>query len=478
MAAVNPFNLKKDELLIFLTGRCKHHHYYYEHPACFLKELGKEPRRGFLDIEASNLHADFGIVLSYAIKVEGKRKIYYGVITKEELTNGTLDKRIVNDCVRDMMKFDEIVTYNGCLTPGHRVLTADLRWVPVEALRPGDKLLAFEENSPSTNTRRHFIESKVVTNIPIEKDVYKITLSDGSILKATSDHPWLVKDNNNRWKWITTKELASGRYKSLTRIMPTWKEDVSYSAGYIGAFLDGEGNINQAIRGRSGKEADAVFSITFSQKDKTIIRKLSEMLDELGIKYSIGPYDKQHPYMDCIRIKGSREEKLKLLGITRPAKLSRLNIRRLGAIREYESIAIDKIECLGKKVVCGLETTSRTYIAEGFPCHNTRFDIPFLRSRALYWNIDFPLYGYIKHKDVYYMVKNRLRIHRNRLEDACRLLGIKGKTHLDGTQWVKALTGDKRALSYVLDHNKKDVIILEKLYHKLKDYVKEVNRSI
>ena len=219
--AVNPFNLKKDELLLFLTGRCRHHHYYYEHSACFVKEMGRKPTIGFLDIETSNLQADFGIVLSYAIKKADCKKIYSRVITKDELMNGTLDKEVVRQCIEDMSKFDVIISYFG-----------------------------------------------------------------------------------------------------------------------------------------------------------------------------------------------------------------------------------------------------------------SRFDIPFLRSRALYWKLEFPKYGYIKHKDVYYMVKNRLRLHRNRLEDACRLLGISGKTHLDGTYWVKALTGDKKSLRYILDHNKRDVILLEQVYNKLNVYARETKRSI
>lgn len=118
--------------------------------------------------------------------------------------------------------------------------------------------------------------------------------------------------------------------------------------------------------------------------------------------------------------------------------------------------------------------------------YGTRFDIPFIRSRYLYWKqrdkkfakLQFPYYGYIKHKDVYYMAKNRLKIHRNRLEDVCRLLKIKGKTHFDGEHWVKSLTGNKKSLNYILDHNIKDVIILEKVYHELEPFVRQTNRSI
>jgi uncharacterized protein YprB with RNaseH-like and TPR domain len=221
MADINFHSMKKKDMETFLTGYCRHRHRYMEHPNCFLVEQGYELKEGYLDIEASNLKANFGIMLSYCIKTKGKKEIKERVITKEELMDGTLDKRLVEDCINDIMSYDKIYGY-----------------------------------------------------------------------------------------------------------------------------------------------------------------------------------------------------------------------------------------------------------------YSTRFDIPFIRSRALYWGIEFPPYDVVKHKDVYYMVRNKLCLHRNRLEDACRLMGIEGKTHLNGNYWIKALTGDKESLEYILDHNEQDVIILEKLHNRLKDFVKDTNTSI
>lgn len=222
MATFNPYNLNRGDLRIFLTKRCQHGHVYHEHPACYIKEKEKAITRGFFDIETGNLKANFGILLSYAIKVENEDKIYFGTVTKDDYDNKTLDKRLVQQCIDDLSKFDEILTYYG-----------------------------------------------------------------------------------------------------------------------------------------------------------------------------------------------------------------------------------------------------------------TRFDIPFVRSRALYWGLEFPKYGFINHKDIYYMVKNRLCFSSNHLETACRFLGINEKTHIDNAAWVlAACTADKKSLNEMLDHNKKDVIITEKLYHRLQDYVKSTRRSI
>ncbi len=109
----------------------------------------------------------------------------------------------------------------------------------------------------------------------------------------------------------------------------------------------------------------------------------------------------------------------------------------------------------------------------------TRFDIPFLRARAVYYNLRFPPYGTHFFNDVYYLVRNRLQLHRNRLEDACRYFDIPCKHHpLIPTVWLKAMKGDKEALDYILEHNKEDVISLEALWKKIYMYGLIGRRSI
>jgi uncharacterized protein YprB with RNaseH-like and TPR domain len=92
--------------------------------------------------------------------------------------------------------------------------------------------------------------------------------------------------------------------------------------------------------------------------------------------------------------------------------------------------------------------------------------------------IDFLPFGAVQHKDCYYMVKNKMSLHRNSLDSACAALGIKGKNHIKGNYWMRAVVGDPDALRYVLDHNRKDCQILEKLHKKLMMYVKDTTRSV
>lgn len=219
--SVNPFNMKKAELVKYMTGRCKHRHRYIEHPNCFIKETNKEIKIGYLDIETTDLVADIGIMLTWVIKTKGKNQYYCGRIKKEEIFNEEFDKRICKDLIDALDNYDVIITYYG-----------------------------------------------------------------------------------------------------------------------------------------------------------------------------------------------------------------------------------------------------------------TKFDIPFMRTRCLAWNLPFVTFGYLKHKDVYYMVKRLLKLHRSSLEAATKFFGIHGKDHVEVDVWRKARYGNKSALDYVFNHNVKDVEILEALHEKLEAYDKGMAKSI
>ena len=118
----------------------------------------------------------------------------------------------------------------------------------------------------------------------------------------------------------------------------------------------------------------------------------------------------------------------------------------------------------------------------GFDCligyFSSRFDMPFIRTRAMIHNIPFPAYGHIQHKDVYYMVKFKMCLNSNRLEVATNTLGIAGKNHVIGPEWTMAGTGDAKALKYVLDHNIRDCDILEELHMRLEPFIRPGTKSL
>lgn len=110
--------------------------------------------------------------------------------------------------------------------------------------------------------------------------------------------------------------------------------------------------------------------------------------------------------------------------------------------------------------------------------YSTKFDIPFVRTKALHYGMDFPEYGSAYHFDVFYVVKSKLCLSRKSLESACDYLNIKGKTPLDREVWRLAKYGDPAALAKVVEHNLGDTEILEVLHNKLTPFVKWTRRSV
>ena len=112
--------------------------------------------------------------------------------------------------------------------------------------------------------------------------------------------------------------------------------------------------------------------------------------------------------------------------------------------------------------------------------YGTGFDIPYIRTRATYWEMQekFPAYGDMYHWDLYYKVRSKFKLNNNRLGTATKFFGIDGKTHLDPAWFMRAKYGHKEALAELLYHNEEDVIILEKLHNLLWRHAKWIRKGI
>lgn len=111
--------------------------------------------------------------------------------------------------------------------------------------------------------------------------------------------------------------------------------------------------------------------------------------------------------------------------------------------------------------------------------YSSRFDMPFIRTRALTCGIDFPEYGSVKHIDLYFTIRGKFKLSSNRLENACRvILGKTEKTRVDGKHWRAATRGNVASLKYITTHNRYDVDDLEKLYNKVIGFRRKAENSI
>ncbi len=111
--------------------------------------------------------------------------------------------------------------------------------------------------------------------------------------------------------------------------------------------------------------------------------------------------------------------------------------------------------------------------------YGKRFDVPYVRTRALFYGLDFPGYKVLDHIDVYDIVKHRLKFRSNSLGRVCKFFGIPAKGHQFGFNfWRKAFQGDSKAMAGILAHNQEDVESLEALWILVTNQFRVIKSSI
>jgi uracil-DNA glycosylase family 4 len=261
----------------------------------------------------------------------------------------------------------------ACVHPATRVLTSDLRWIPAGDLEVGQELIGFDEDVQTDYQGRHWRRSEVTTTSRTTKPVYKVTLEDDSEIVCSDDHMWLVEKYGYRTKtWITTKDLAKrtnhlSKYITwMHKFVEPWDEASSREAGYLAGWLDGEGHVHPQDGvgwGQvNGETADYVaqqfkgfgFEVGYSERPASTH------------PHSGGPTQAARKY----RL-GGRRVGLRALGMFRPVRL----LPKASGLWEdkrcrADKVLVTKVEYIGEEEVVVLNTSTRTYIAEGFMSHN------------------------------------------------------------------------------------------------------------
>lgn len=111
--------------------------------------------------------------------------------------------------------------------------------------------------------------------------------------------------------------------------------------------------------------------------------------------------------------------------------------------------------------------------------YSSRFDMPYVRSRAEFHNISFPTYKEALHTDLYYIARSKLALHSNRLGAVCQFFGITAKSHpMTPSLNQRCGAGEKEALLIVLEHCKEDVVSTDACRDLLIKYSGNTKRSI
>lgn len=286
------------------------------------------------------------------------------------------------------------VTDGHCFVPGTRVLTTDLLWVPIESIEPGDHLIAFDEDKGNLHNRRCYARGVVEATKRFVLPCYEVEFSDGSTMVASADHLWLVKGDprrtrqdrntpglNGSYIWRRTDQLRAeeGAFahqtwgaSQVSRPLLPWDTDTSNDGGYLAAALDGEGWACIAT------DKHTWNGIGFVQRENPMLDRVRHALKERDFVFSDEIWHKPQPDnftrsddIHTLNVRGGRRETMRLLGTVRPVRLlPKLTPERLGTFHGSPLVSVVKITPVGEQEVVALQTSSRTYIAEGFAAHN------------------------------------------------------------------------------------------------------------
>lgn len=107
--------------------------------------------------------------------------------------------------------------------------------------------------------------------------------------------------------------------------------------------------------------------------------------------------------------------------------------------------------------------------------NGNNFDMPFIDTRLAVWGESrSPLVHSI---DLFPIVKQKLRLHSNRLDSLATALSLKhSKTRLEPMTWQKASHGSKPDLDYIMEHCRMDVLVLEEAFIRLKGFIDTIFR--
>jgi predicted RNA-binding Zn-ribbon protein involved in translation (DUF1610 family) len=74
----------------------------------------------------------------------------------------------------------------------------------------------------------------------------------------------------------------------------------------------------------------------------------------------------------------------------------------------------------------------------------------------------------VPHVDGWAIARYKMKLNSNRLATVSDFFGLPDKTKLSGEIWMKASAGDKSSLKHIIKHCEKDVLLLDKVYNKIR----------
>lgn len=273
--------------------------------------------------------------------------------------------------IRDSIQAEDGKVFVGadyCVSPKTKILKTDLSWRDASNINVGDELIGFDEHrkTESKRERTKFRKSIVIGKKVLMKPCYKITTDRGEVI-SSNNHLWvgLRKKKSGGGKvreWLRTDELTTD--DSIAFFVSPWKDKSGEPENaYLAGFFDGEGWL--------GKDG----TVGWGQKGGIVLDYVNNLIDDNGYNWNGHKDKKSKVYKNYF----TYQSKYQFLGECRPRRLLKKSYRlwegKSTWNRYTKGAKIKSIEYVGIQKVIALETTTKTFIANGFLSHNCQMEL-------------------------------------------------------------------------------------------------------
>ena len=270
-----------------------------------------------------------------------------------------------------------------CLSPETRVLTSDYNWVTLDDIKLGQEIIAVDEGMGGGHGRSRKMRKAIVENkFDVFEPAFRLKMSNGETLIATAPHRFLGKVRgavHTVWRKVEDTKIGD-EIRVLTK---TWGES-TYEDGWFGGVSDGEASLSKKTRTGVG------FCV--SQVEGYVLDRILKYVTSKGFKYRL-EWDKRKCGMSskfgdkpvCKVFLGSMSELFQVLGQCRPSRFMNRDWwtgKNLPGNGESWARVVS-IESIGVRRMIDLQTSAKTYIAEGFVSHNSTAATAYLYHMAI-----------------------------------------------------------------------------------------------
>lgn len=256
----------------------------------------------------------------------------------------------------------ELAGYADCVVPETLILTADMRKVRADSLKPWDALCAFTAETDGRKASRRTMQLSLVEGVQrLTRPCLEITTASGRKTTVSEGHLLLTKlgdhDKGGGWRWRRADSLKPGM---VLKPFP-WEDRLeTYDAGYVAGVLDGEGWV-----------CDGKSRLGFAQRRNEVLRKTMETIRAAEI--DCGHYADRRKTDHVVNVTFDGANCFRMLQKFGPERLLQAAAWQgcglpTNWMRHDEIVSIQPV---GEREVIGLKTSTQTIIADGLCQHNS-----------------------------------------------------------------------------------------------------------